>query len=89
MEEGRVEADVLQAATQSITWPCLPSVSHACLSRHPSPAATVPCALRREQYSAERMNLVLLGGEPLDTLQQVGLPLPPATSRERVPSLVL
>ncbi len=26
----------------------------------------------REQYSAERMNLVLLGGEPLDTLQQVG-----------------
>ena len=26
----------------------------------------------REQYSAERMNLVVLGGEPLDTLQQVG-----------------
>lgn len=25
----------------------------------------------REQYSAERMNLVVLGGEDLDVLQQV------------------
>ena len=41
------------------------------LHAHEAPFPSLPpwC---REQYSAERMNLVLLGGEPLDTLQQVG-----------------
>ena len=46
----------------------------------PPPAATVAAlhctafllAGRREQYSAERMSLVVLGAEDLDTLQQVG-----------------
>ena len=43
---------------------------------HRMVAGRPACTARREQYSAERMNLVVLGGEGLDTLQEVGGRLP-------------
>jgi hypothetical protein len=56
--------------------PC-PSPPASC-SLRASQGASQPSAIthpgcagwRRGQYSAERMNLVILGGEPLDTLER-------------------
>lgn len=66
------------SASSSVRVPCSPPL--CCLRMTPACLLTDAClclpnppptpARRREQYSAERMNLVVLGGDPLDTLQQ-------------------
>jgi hypothetical protein len=45
-----------------------------------------PGMCRRGQYSAERMNLVILGGEPLDTLERWAAELFSAAPAGRGPS---